>query len=437
LIKIKNGTIKTILKLLIGFLKGDRNLKSENYYLNPSVTHYYNEIIRYWSNLNYIIKKTLRSLNYSNEIDTNNMALYLYSTYRITYENSSIETLLEEINLTTDYSLFYERLSTFSWKEALRGKNEQEILSIKEAIPNFVINHLKPVMKFDFLKDNLLYMNNIKNTAESFFRINPLLTEDKYKLIQENLRILDIDLIKDRDIPGLYCIPLKNKRKIIKQECYKKGYILFQDKGSVAVVKILKPREEDRIIDMCAAPGIKTTLIAQESNNKSRILANDFNTNRLKQCIEIFNKYRISNCFLLNSDSINLPFRGDVYFDKVLIDAPCTGSGTFLAHPELKWRQNEDFLHVNTLLQRKLIRKGIDLLKPKGTLVYSTCSLYPEEGESQILKFLDELEPLEIPNWFYPSYIINNLELKGTGRLFPSTHHTQGFFIGNFKKKEK
>lgn len=440
MIKIKNRTIETILKLLRGFLKGDKFLKSEDYYLDPSVYHYYNEIIRYWSNLNFIVKKTLRSLNYSREIDNNVMGIYLYATYRITHEKASIETVLAELNSKKEYLLFFKRLSSFLWKEALRGKSEQEILSIKEAIPTFVINHLKPVMKFDFLKDNLLYMNNIRKDGESYFKINPLAIEDKNeglrKLIQENLQILGINLIEDRDIPDLYRIPFEDKRKIIEQEWYNKGYILFQDKGSVAVVMILKPRSEDKILDISAAPGIKTTLIAQESNNKARILANDFNMSRLKQSIEIFNKFFVSNCFLLNSDSINIPLRREVYFDRVLIDAPCTGSGTFLAHPELKWRQNDDFLRQNTFLQRNLIRKGIDLLKPKGTLVYSTCSLYPEEGELQILKFLDELEPLKMPKWFYPSYNINSLELKGTGRLFPSIHHTQGFFIGNFKKKE-
>ncbi|MFW9824332.1 MAG: hypothetical protein ACFFE4_15420, partial [Candidatus Thorarchaeota archaeon] len=109
---------------------------------------------------------------------------------------------------------------------------------------------------------------------------------------------------------------------------------------------------------------------------------------------------------------------------------------TFLANPELKWRQNSRFLHQNMLLQEKLFENALKLLKQDGILVYSTCSLYPEEGEYLISKFINYLEPLELPDWLSPSYTLNNSLLPGTGRLFPSVHHTQGFFIGKFKKKE-
>ena len=120
-----------------------------------------------------------------------------------------------------------------------------------------------------------------------------------------------------------------------------------------------------------------------------------------------------------------------------MLDPPCTGSGTFLSNPELKWRQSEKFLNQNIILQKKLLRSAIKFLKPNGILVYSTCSLYPEEGEFQILEVLDHLYPLDLPKWFSPSYTINDSIIPGTGRLFPSTHQTQGFFIGKFKKKEK
>jgi len=87
------------------------------------------------------------------------------------------------------------------------------------------------------------------------------------------------------------------------------------------------------------------------------------------------------------------------------------------------------------ILQRKLLESGINLLKPGGTLAYSTCSLYAEEGELQILEYLDRLKPIDLPNWISPSYKINNEIINGTGRIFPSIHHSNGFFIGIFKKK--
>jgi 16S rRNA (cytosine967-C5)-methyltransferase len=150
---------------------------------------------------------------------------------------------------------------------------------------------------------------------------------------------------------------------------------------------------------------------------------------------QISRNLNVLNSHLINSDSIKLPVRFTNFFDKVLIDAPCTGSGTFSTNPELKWRQNEGFLHQNIVLQEKLLKSALKLLKPSGILVYSTCSLYPEEGELQVLKILDNFEPMELPNWFSPSYKIKNQQISGTGRLFPAIHQTKGFFIGKFKKK--
>jgi 16S rRNA C967 or C1407 C5-methylase (RsmB/RsmF family) len=150
---------------------------------------------------------------------------------------------------------------------------------------------------------------------------------------------------------------------------------------------------------------------------------------------KLLNHLNVLNTHLLNIDSIVIPLRFQNYFDRILLDAPCTGSGTFLTNPELKWRQNYNFLYQNTILQKKLLGSALRLLKPGGILVYSTCSLYPEEGEYIIRDFLNQLQPLSLPAWFSPSYKINGSDLPGVGRLFPSMHQTQGFFVSKFIKK--
>ncbi|MHA1919632.1 MAG: SAM-dependent tRNA/rRNA cytosine-C5 methylase, partial [Promethearchaeota archaeon] len=116
-------------------------------------------------------------------------------------------------------------------------------------------------------------------------------------------------------------------------------------------------------------------------------------------------------------------------------DAPCTGSGTFSTHPELKWRQNQIFLNQNVLLQRNLLQKAFFMLKPGGILLYSTCSFYPDEGELQINKVLDKFEMEKLPTWISSSYKINDNTLDGAGRFFPTIHNTNGFFIAKLKKK--
>ena len=122
-------------------------------------------------------------------------------------------------------------------------------------------------------------------------------------------------------------------------------------------------------------------------------------------------------------------------FDKILLDAPCTGSGTFSSHPELKWRQNHKFLNQNLFLQRNLIEKAFSMLKLGGILLYSTCSLYLEEGELQIDKVLDRFEIEKLPSWISPNYKINKTAISGAGRFFPVVHNTNGVFIAKLKKK--
>jgi len=413
-------------------------IKEENRY-HPQIIHYYNEIIRNWNKLNFIIQKTLRSLKKSNKDKSYSNKLLLLATYRLTFEKADIETIIKELGQTDDIISFLKKLQTFSWKLALKGKSKLEKLSIKEAIPSFFIEHLVPVMNFDFLKENIKYMNQYTSQKDITFRVNTLPNNSLESLtdsIEKEFNKNNIKIRHDTKIPFIFHTSLKNKSKILLSDWYRNGKLIFQDKASAVIIQLLSPQSGDFICDMCAAPGIKTSIIAQLTKNEAQVICNDFNNKRLKFTKFFLNFLKVSNIFLINSDGTNFPVNLETKFDRILIDAPCTGSGTFLSNPELKWRQNPTFLHQNMLFQEKLLESGLKYLKPNGILVYSTCSLYPEEGELQIIKFKEALEPLTIPKWFSPSYKINFVELKGTGRLFPAIHKTQGFFVGKFKKKE-
>ena len=402
---------------------------------NINVIHYYNEIIRFWNKLNFIIKNTFKAYeSLENEIQPQ----YFYATYRILWENASEIQILNE--LPNFEKKFIKKVRTFSWDKALAHKDEKEKLSISAAIPSFMIDRLIPLMSKDFIQSNVKFMNRLEERTEITLRINNLNgkinSQELLKQVVDTFKKNKIHYHKDHDIPELFWIPLSQKNKVIRNTVYQESNLIFQDKASAAVIHTLAPNHEEKICDMCAAPGIKTSLISQYMNNKGHIIAGEFLTERAKVMRSLFIQFNILNAYILNTDSIILPIRFQNYFDSVLLDAPCTGSGTFLANPELKWRQNEKFLHQNVFLQKKLFENALKILKLGGILVYSTCSLYPEEGEYQILDFMDRLEPLDIPKWFSPSYKIDNKTIQGTGRLFPSVHHTQGFFIGKFKKKE-
>jgi 16S rRNA (cytosine967-C5)-methyltransferase len=255
------------------------------------------------------------------------------------------------------------------------------------------------------------------------------------KTIKSEFKRKGVNFQQDKEIPYLIHTQADNKRAIIKSKWYDNNTLVFQDKASAAIVEILEPCEGEYICDLCAAPGIKSSLILQLTKNRSKLICNDFNKFRLQFAKDFLYRLKLKNFTLINSDGTKFPLRLDIKFDKVLIDAPCSGSGTFLANPELKWRQNYAFLNQNIVVQKKLIECGLNFLKSGGILVYSTCSLYPEEGEHQISKIYNQIVPLDIPKYFSPGYKINNKSLEGIGRLFPSIHKTQGFFVSRLKKK--
>lgn len=436
---INQKVFNSLIKLLINFLERRTSTFSINNRSNAELVHYYYEIIRNWNKINFILKRKLnfnKKLIILNSYDT---AKYLIAIYRIVWEKENVLKVGNELNFTSDIISLVDKLKEFSWKKELSSKNEIEKLSLQLAIPSFVINRLLTVMTFDSIRANIRQMDYHEAKTPFFFRINKLnftkTQKDSEDIVLTELKKQGIIIEPDSHFSNLYCVDKIHKRDILLSRLFKESKLVIQDKASYAVAYLLEPHANELILDVCAAPGMKTSIIAQLSQNESKIIANDFSKARVYTMRNISNKLNVLNTNLINSDGIKFPIRNTNLFDKILLDAPCTGSGTFSTNPELKWRQNEGFLYQNVTLQEKLLKNAITLLKPSGILVYSTCSLYPEEGEHQVLKVFDQLKPMELPKWFSPSYKVDHQHLPGTGRLFPTIHHTKGFFIAKFKKK--
>ena len=439
MLNINQQTLNDLVKLLSKFVGRTSGTLSAKYRSNPQIVHYYYNIVRYWNKINYILKRRLNSTNKHLVSDSSDRAKYLIAIYRIVWEKATTLKIVEELNLTKQQSKLLNNVEFFSWRQALKGKNEIERLSLELAIPSFLINKLLPVMSIKSIKENFEPSKNVEGSETFTFRTNDLWNEKSNQnlidVILKDLEEHNISVKQDIHFSRLYHTNLKNKKKIILSKSYKDGKLVIQDKASFAVTHLLEPKANELICDMCAAPGIKTSIIAQLSQNQARIIASDFSTSRLTVMKQISKNLNVLNSHLINSDSIKIPVRFTNAFDKILLDAPCTGSGTFSTTPELKWRQNEGFLRQNVVLQYKLLKSALKLLKPSGILVYSTCSFYPEEGELQVLQILNHFKPMELPKWFSPSHKIDNQIILGTGRLFPATHQTKGFFIAKFKKK--
>jgi len=436
---INQKVIEELIKLLTKFIERKTGTLSVKNRSNAELVHYYYEILRYWNKINFILKRKLKFTNGSHVSNSYGIAKYLIAIYRIVWEKENVIKVGNELNFGSDELDIMRNLDFFSWKQALLGKKEIERLSLEIAIPTFSIKKLATVMDLETIRANIEQMDGKVGNETFSFRFNDLpfdkYQQDSLDFILKDLAEHGINAKRDKHFSRVFYTELKNKKKILFNRLYKEGKLVIQDKASFAVTHLLEPQANELICDICAAPGIKTSIIAQLSQNQAKIIANDFSKMRVSVMRPLLRKLNVLNTNLMNSDGIKLPVRFTDFFDKILLDAPCTGSGTFSTNPELKWRQNEGFLHQNLVLQEKLLKSAINLLKPSGILVYSTCSLYPEEGEYQVLKILNHLIPMELPTWFSPSYKIDNQHIPGTGRLFPATHHTKGFFIAKFKKK--
>ena len=424
--------IRTLTSLLSSISEGESINKLRLLSLSDKVYHYYNEIVRYWNQINFIINKTSRSFKKRKYPPNIDRSILLYATYRIFYEKASPEQVLLESSLKQEVIAFLNRIKTFSWDIALKKKSQIERLSIQKAIPSFFIEKLLKVMNIEEIKKITEYLNQSYDNEQSSFLI--LSPEDERSIIK-NLRNKNIKFNPDPHIPFLFTLDDKNKKVIMSSTLYSEGKVLFLNKSSAIVSYLLNVDKCDLIWDTCVAPGIKSISMSKIFGENFRVIGADFSIDRLKQSKLLFLRSKLENMYLCHMDSILPPFRFKNFFDKILLDAPCSGSGTFQTNPELKWKQSNQFLRTTTLLQEKMLATAIEYLKPNGILVYATCSLYPEEGELQLLKVKDLLMPMDLPDWIGPSYEIDGISLKGTGRLFPHIHHSQGFFIGKFKKK--
>jgi 16S rRNA (cytosine967-C5)-methyltransferase len=232
----------------------------------------------------------------------------------------------------------------------------------------------------------LLEWNN--TPAATFARINTLKTGAE-KLLQEwrEAENVEYDFVRRDWIPENLMFHLKAGSPPGALESFRQGKFYVQDPSTLLAASELSPQPGETILDLCAAPGGKTTLIAQLMNNQGRIAACDISTDRLALVKE--------NCIRLGVTCVELlshaPSGTDGRrFDRVLVDAPCSNTGVMRRRVDLRWRvQPEEILRLRQA-QLDLLRTAARLLKPGGTLVYSTCSLEPEENREVVAQFLEE-----------------------------------------------
>ena len=211
------------------------------------------------------------------------------------------------------------------------------------------------------------------------------------------------------------------------------GSIFVQDEASQLVAHALNAQPDDRVLDVCAAPGSKTTAIADLTSDRAKIIAGDLHHNRLRTLSAIAATQQLTSieCVTLDAQH-NLPF-AEGSFDRVLVDAPCSGTGTLRRNPEIRWRISAADICDLSTRQTRILLNASRMLRAGGCLVYSTCSVEPEENEKVVQDFIDSA------NRFRPLELDVAASLKttpNTARSWPHREGSVGFFIAGFRRHD-
>lgn len=210
------------------------------------------------------------------------------------------------------------------------------------------------------------------------------------------------------------------------------GHCTVQADSSGWVVALLDCKKDDKVLDVCSAPGGKTTLMSELVGDSGAICACDINMSRLKKMNENSWRMRQANVHPLVCDGTSLPFNGS--YDKVLLDAPCSGTGVMHRHPDARWSRSLVDIDRVVMLQKKLLDEVVSYIVPGGVLVYATCSLEPQENELQIETFVKEHPEFQIEkaNGFIPDTYVDK---NGYLSISPFEHSMDGMFAVRLIKK--
>ncbi len=215
---------------------------------------------------------------------------------------------------------------------------------------------------------------------------------------------------------------------------YLLGYYYVMDKSSCVPPLALKPEEGETVVDFAASPGGKTTMLAQLMNNTGRIIAIEGNRDRIQPLVDNIHRMGVLNTAVIHMNSAEF-WKTGIKADRILLDAPCTGEGIIHKDPARKTSRGAEDIRFCSTLQRKMLESALRSLKPGGVLVYSTCSLTPEENELVIDEVLREhdvrLEEVEYgePAMTRVGDVELSPELEKAKRFYPHIHRCSGFFV--------
>ncbi|SDO28090.1 NOL1/NOP2/sun family putative RNA methylase [Paenibacillus sp. yr247] len=230
-----------------------------------------------------------------------------------------------------------------------------------------------------------------------------------------------------------------------KHPYYHAGLYYIQEPSAMAPVELLQVRPGERVLDLCAAPGGKSTQIAAKLQGEGVLVVNDIHSDRVKALVKNLELLGVRNAVVLNEKPERMLKAFQGYFDKILIDAPCSGEGMFRKEEEMMLQWERHSVQEFASMQRVLLGQAAQMLAPGGMIVYSTCTFSPEENEAQIAEFLDKHPAFDVvpvegfgsgrPDWLRAPWCEEQFSTRaleavvGTARLWPHRLRGEGHYV--------
>ncbi|MTJ47732.1 16S rRNA (cytosine(967)-C(5))-methyltransferase [Dolichospermum sp. UHCC 0259] len=318
----------------------------------------------------------------------------------------------------------YLRLTEKSSEPLKLPENPVEKLGILHSFPNWIIEVWLSQLGFEETEKLCNWMNQ---TPTIDLRVNIL----RSSLIEVESAFASAGIVV-KPIPHLpqALRLIGNNGAIQNLPGFDEGWWTVQDSSAQLVAHLLDPQPGNVVIDVCAAPGGKTTHIAELMGDKGKIYACDKTASRLRKLKENAQRLHLQSIEICIGDSRNLPQFYNTA-DRVLLDAPCSGLGTMHRHADARWRQTPDSVQELRQLQKELLSHNATFVKTGGVLVYATCTLHPAENEEVISEFL-----ATNPHWQVerPSFDFGDISTSGWLKVWPHQQDMDGFFMVRLRK---
>lgn len=302
----------------------------------------------------------------------------------------------------------------------IKIKDDIDYLAVKYSYDKWMIRNWMIHFGKDFTKE-LLEANGQRPSI--YLRTNTLkITRDELieKLEQQNIKASKVHVVDE-------AIKVENLKDIENNTLYKEGLFTIQDISSMLVGKVMNPKENSLVLDVCSAPGGKTTHMATLMNNTGQVVSRDIYEHKLKLIKASCNRLNIANVDVQQFDGLSLDKDSIGKFDYVLADVPCSGLGIIRRKPEIKYKEKEEFRDLPPI-QKKILENASKYVKKGGTLIYSTCTIQDNENIDVINEFLQKNKNFLLTPIDEVKVDLDNQE-KGYMKIYPNVHEMDGFFI--------